>query len=76
MPFLKCYKESHLKIPNILTFGQFCPWSNSAVQLKSDFLPWPFLEKSNDAPLKYMSNGVCAYKELAIWTNHVVVMAS
>ena len=76
MPFLRCWKKSHSKIPIILTFGQFCPWSNSAVQLKSDFLPWPFLGKSNDAPSKYMSNGVCAYKELAIWTKYVVVMAS
>ena len=76
MPFLRCWKKSHSKIPIILRFGQFCPWSNSAVQLKSDFLPWPFLNKSNDAPSKYMSNGVCAYKELAIWTKYVVVMAS
>ena len=76
MPFLRCWKKSHSKILIILTFGRFCPWSNSAVQLKSDFLPWPFLGKSNYAPWKYMSNGVCAYKELAIWTNHVEVMAS
>ena len=31
---------------------------------------------SNYAPWKYMSNGVCAYKELPIWTLHVEVMPS
>ena len=73
---MRCRKMSHLQIPIILKVGQFCPWSNLTVQLKIDFLHWPLLRKSNYAPWKYMSNGVCAYKEFPIWTNHVEVMAS
>ena len=73
---MRCCKNPHSKIPIISQVGQFCPWSILTVQLKFDFLHWPLLRKSNYAPWKYMSNGVCAYKELAIWTNHVEVMAS
>jgi hypothetical protein len=69
-------QKSPLKNSNYFTSWTILPLVHLTVQLKFDFLHWPFLRKSNYAPWKYMSNGVCAYKELAIWTNHVEVMAS
>ena len=75
LAYVMCCKNSHSKIPIISQVGPFCPWT-LIVYLKIDLLHWPPLKKSNDAPGKYMSNGVCAYKELAVWTLHVEVMAS
>ena len=69
-------QKSPLKNSNYFTSWTILPLVHLTVQLKFDFLHWPFLKKSNYAPWKYMSNGVCAYKELAIWTNHVEIMAS
>jgi hypothetical protein len=69
-------QKSPLKNSNYFTSWTILPLVHLTVQLKFDLLHWAILEKSNYAPWKYISNGVCAYKELAIWINHVVVMAS
>ena len=69
-------QKSSLKNSNYFTSWTILPLVHLTVQLKFDLLHWPFLMKSNYAPWKYMSNGVFAYKELAIWTIHVEVMPS
>ena len=53
-------QKSPLKNSNYFTSWTILPLVHLTVQLKFDFLHWPFLKKSNYAPWKYMSNGVCA----------------